>query len=120
VPFRSVSMHAVSRDTAAFQQACIYAQVEVPPAAEDFGEDEGEGPEERMTDANADAETEGEGADAPFDGEGQTVEMRLVPADASTCARPPLARCRRCCFLLAACCLPLRLPPCRRRPRFGT
>lgn len=67
IHFRSMSMHALSRDTEAFPHPCIYAQVEVPrdPDAEENDEDEN-------------------GDDEGFEGDEQTIELRFVPDDAST------------------------------------
>jgi Regulator of volume decrease after cellular swelling len=42
VPFREVSMHAISRDADFYQKPCIYCQLDKPEALQRAGGDEGE------------------------------------------------------------------------------
>ena len=68
VPFRSIVLHAVSRDTATSPQPCILAQVEGPAPGASAGEDD-------------------------EDEEPACTQLRLVPADQAARAfpcKPPL------------------------------
>ena len=82
VNFRAIVMHAVSRDTAAFPRPCIYVQL-------DDGSDDGGGRAAAMGGAGSDEEGEGEAEDEEEEEEELPAELRLVPADAETRARPP-------------------------------
>ena len=67
IPFRSIGVHGVCRDTAAFPHACIFAQAEVvrggPPEAE--GEDA--------------IEEDGDDEDDTLEEADETVDLRFVP-----------------------------------------
>ena len=71
VPFRSIVLHAVSRDASTSPQPCILAQVEGPAPGASSGEDED-------------------------DDEPACTQLRLVPADkaARACSQPPLGLAR--------------------------
>jgi hypothetical protein len=72
VPFRSIVLHAVSRDTATSPQPCILAQVEGPAPGASAGEDE-------------------------EDDEPACTQLCLVPADKASraCLQPPLGLVQR-------------------------
>ena len=84
VPFRSIVLHAVSRDTATSPQPCILAQVEGPAPGASAGEDE-------------------------EDDEPACTQLRLVPADKASCAcsQPPRVDATvGCCGRLNVACHP--------------